>query len=902
MALEVGQHLGSYEITALLGKGGMGEVYRARDLKLKREVAIKILPEEFSGAGDRVSRFQREAEVLASLNHPNIAAIYDLQEANETRFLVLELVDGEALAERIQRGPIAVAEALKIAHSICEALEAAHEKGIIHRDLKPANIKVTPEGKVKVLDFGLAKAFAPEQSNTPLSQSPTLSIAATNAGVFLGTAAYMSPEQARGSLRVDTRCDIWAFGCVLYEMLTGRQAFDGDSIPEVLASVLAREVDYSRLSPELNPRLRELIRRCLQKDVKKRWQAVGDLRVEIETILADPAAAAFEDRRTTGRWSIWKVAAVALIAAIAGAGIAAALLRIYQPAPAAEVMRFAFILPDGQAFRTEATRQVVAVSPDGKSFVYVAGRQLYLRRMDDNESRPIPAGNAVLPFFSPDGHWIGFFQDGQLKKIAVTGGAAVPICSVAGQPFGATWYGNTIFFIRGTQGIFAVSEDGGTPEQWLKGEPGEYTDNPQILPGGKSVMFSVTRETGPDRWDKGNIVVVTRATGERKVLIAGGGARYVSTGHLLYALGSNLMAVRFDVEQLKVVGSPVQVVDGVLRSPSLNGSSTGNFDLSANGTLVYVPKSSGLTVVQRVLTIVDGHGKSDVLRLPPGTYANPRVSPNGKQVAVNTSDDGLFAISIYDLSGTSSLRKLTLEGTNVYPRWSPDSRKLAFSSVKDGKAGIFLQNADGTGSPENLIGAPVGDTYIPWTFDPSGKVFLFTNCKGGNDCGIFMTPVAGERKIQTFADQPQSGQYNAAFRYDGQWVAYVSSEGQSRVRHIFVQQFPSGAKYQISREPSEAPVWSPDGKELFYYQTETSKLVSVRIQTQPAISFSNPVPLPIERMIQDQGSPRDYDIMPDGRFLISQPASQPSAGSRPSSQINVVLNWFSELTQRVPVK
>src|SRR5262245_13170786 len=480
MPLTVGIQLGSLEITALLGKGGMGEVYRARDTKLKRDVAIKILPDEFSRDPARVNRFQREAEVLASLNHPNIGAIYDLQEANETRFLVLELVEGETLAERIVRRPIPVGEALDIAKNICEALEAAHERDIIHRDLKPANVKITPEGKVKVLDFGLAKAMEAGPAAT-LSNSPTLSVA-TNAGVILGTAAYMSPEQARGE-NTDTRTDIFSFGCVLYEMLTGRQSFQGRTVSDVLASVLAREPDLTILPVKLNPRIRQLIRRAVDKEAKQRWQAVGDIRVELETTIAEGVERELELEEAK---PFWKRAMPAVIASFVFSlitGLAVWNMRPSTPAPA--ITRFSVPLPEGQQF-TNTGRLSVALSPDGTEMIYVANGQLYLRSMAELESKAIPVTDRPQfaidsPSFSPDGRSVGFWAGdpnvaigagaqnggvineafgGVIKRIAITGGASVTLCS-AGNPYGLSWEKDGTILYGQPNGIMRISSNGG---------------------------------------------------------------------------------------------------------------------------------------------------------------------------------------------------------------------------------------------------------------------------------------------------------------------------------------------------------------------------------------------------------------------------------------------------------
>src|SRR5262252_1339023 len=464
MPLTIGTRLGSYEIVALLGKGGMGEVYRARDLKLKREVAIKILPEEFSSDPERVVRFQREAEALALLNHPNIGAIYDIQEANESRFLVLELVEGETLADRVRRGPIPVEEALKIAQLIAEALEAAHEKGIVHRDLKPANVKLTPDDKVKVLDFGLAKAMESTTASATLSNSPTLSLAATQAGVILGTAAYMSPEQAKG-FNADPRSDVFAFGCVLFEMLTGKQLFQGETIHEILGAVLVSQPDFSALPANLNPKIADVLRRCLHKNPKRRWQAMGDLRLELEIIASSPRAAAAPAAPVEHRRPLWKRAIPVLVTAIVFTAFTAIVTWNLKQGNRPVVMRFTLVLPEDQQI-TNNRRTVVALSPDGTRLVYLANQQLFLRSMAETDTRPIAQANDTGPFFSPDGEWIGFFsfQDSMLKKIAVNGGAALTLCKVSGgQLYGASWDGDVNVFGQIDKGIMKVSDKGGEP-------------------------------------------------------------------------------------------------------------------------------------------------------------------------------------------------------------------------------------------------------------------------------------------------------------------------------------------------------------------------------------------------------------------------------------------------------
>jgi serine/threonine-protein kinase len=903
----INQRLAHYEISSRLGAGGMGEVYRATDTKLGREVAIKVLPELFASDPDRVVRFEREAKLLASLNHPNIAAIYGLEQSGGVLFLVLELVEGETLADRIAHGPIPAAEALQIARQVVEALEAAHEKGVIHRDLKPANIKITPDGKVKVLDFGLAKAFAVEQANAQLSQSPTISTAATGAGIILGTAAYMSPEQAKGNLQVDKRSDIFSFGCVLYDMLAGRQAFQGETVTEVLASVLAREADLTRLPANLNPKVYDLLRRSLEKDLKKRWQAVGDLRVEIESVLADPRGVEIKAPALAPPWARWKVAAAVLASAVIGAAIAGAAVWSLRPsAVPAKVTRFPFVLPEDQTF-TRTGRHLLAISPDGMSVVYVANNQLYLRRMAEMEARPIPGTDQDVnsPFFSPDGQWVGFysFQDSTLKKIAITGGAAVTLCA-ATNPFGVSWDGDSIIFGQGANGILVVAANGGKPEVWARPESGEVASSPQILPGGNAALFTVTKAGNADRWDKANIVVQSRNSGERKVVIQGGGAaRYVPTGHIVYALGTNLLALPFDVKRLEVTGGPIPIVEGIARAlnPETN-TAAAHVDFSTDGTLAYIPSSSLTTGIgQRVLILTDRGGKNEALGLPAGVYDYPRFSPDGKQLAVQTNDDSGGAISIYDLSGKSSLRRLTFQGNSRGSVWSRDGRRVAFGSSQQGKPGIFWQAADGTGVAERLTTAAAGeDVHLPTSWSPDGNTLVFEIPKNG-DWGLWALSAKGERKAEPLVDLPGSLQRNAEFSPDGRWFAYLSNEAKSE--QVYVQPFPpTGAKYQISREHSHAPVWSPNGKELFYYDVDARKLVAVTIQTQPSFSFGVPVPLPFEGMLQ-QGFERQYDVSPDGkRFLVLLPATPDERESRPTQQINIVLNWFEELKQRVPTR
>jgi serine/threonine protein kinase len=603
----IGKTVAHYEITSLLGRGGMGEVYRAKDQKLGRDVAIKVLPEEFARDTERVARFQREAKLLASLNHPNIAAIYGLEESGGTHFLVLELVEGDTLADRIKGGPIPVEDALKLALQIAEALEAAHEKGVIHRDLKPANIKVTPEGKVKVLDFGLAKAFAGDQKEMIMSDSPTLSLAATQQGVILGTAAYMSPEQASGEA-VDKRTDIWAFGVVLFEMLTGRSLFEGNNVSQTLASVIKSEPEWKNLPPNLHPRIQLLLERCLEKEAKNRYSGISDARVDVQKVLADPSGVlvqpvpAIKPRRKLQFGLPW-VAAIFILGLI----ISGVVIWNVKPTEPQQVHRFYYDLPEDQEF-SRTGRQSVAVSPDGTKIVYVANEQLYLKNSNELAARPIPGTNEdpFNPFFSPDGEWVGYFSmsDGQLKKIAIMGGAPVTLCEFT-TPYGATWGSDDMIVFGEPSGVMRVSANGGTPELLAEvAMEGAMIVFPQVLPDEKSVIFTRIQPQPT------TVMVQSLESGESKELFEGDTAQYLPTGHLVYWLQNSIYAVPFDLGTLEAVGGPIPIVQGVFRA-----GGAPQYAISNSGTLVYIPGTIGAAELeQRTLVWVDREGKEE----PPG--------------------------------------------------------------------------------------------------------------------------------------------------------------------------------------------------------------------------------------------------------------------------------------------
>ena len=893
----------------------MGEVWRARDKKLGREIALKTLPDEFARDTDRLTRFEREARLLAALNHPNIASIYGLEESSGTRFIVLELVEGETLADILQRGPIPTQEALRYALQIAAAIESAHEKGVIHRDLKPANIKITPDGKVKVLDFGLAKAFEADPRESSLSNSPTLSMAATAKGIILGTAAYMSPEQARGTA-VDSRTDIWAFGCVLYEMLTARQAFRGNMVSDILASVLARDPDFTALPGRIHSRIQELIQRCLEKDPKARRQAIGDVRVEIERILTTGEFTAPVESRgvLTSKAKLrlllpWGVAA-ALVA-----GIAVWTLKPAPPPDPRPLIHFEYQIPAAQPLRNTG-RPVVAFSPDGRHFAYNTSEGVFLRRLDSLTARVIPGTEGALtsPFFSPDGEWVGYFalDASGLRKIAIAGGAPVVICP-ASNPYGVTWGKDGKILFGQPAGIMSVSADGGTPELLIKTKEGEQIYGPSMLPDGKTVLFSRTRVTGTARWDQAEIVAQSIGSPEPKVLVRGGSdARYLPTGHLVYAVGDVLFAVPFDISKLEVKGGSVPIVTGVQRaSQPVTNTASANFGVSDRGSLVYLNAVAAALAVQTTLGIVDRNGAIRRLDVPPGTYRSPRVSPDGRQLAVETiSETGQNIIWVYDLSGGNAIRRLTQEGNNTRPVWSRDGKRIAYGSDREKPYGIFWQAADGSGLPERLTSVTEeGVQHYPESWSPVEKVLSFASVQvQQNGWGLWTLALDdAERKPKLFYDVKGSNEFGSLFSPDGKWIAYASNEGPNNQFGIYVQPYPpTGVKYQISRSGGAWPVWSPNGNELIYRLNtlvSASKLSAVTITTKPVPTFTSEKELSIQGFLPVINY-REYDTMPNGKELVMVlPVGQQQAASpAPQPSIHVVYNWFEELKFRVPTR
>lgn len=885
----VGRQLGSYKIISLLGSGGMGEVYQARDTKLERNVAIKVLPAAFVNDADRLSRFQREARTLASLNHPNIATIHGLEQSDGVHYLVMELVAGHSLAERIGGGELKIRESLSIAAQIAEALEAAHERGVIHRDLKPANVKVTPEGRVKVLDFGLAKAYGGDGAQD-LSNAATLTTMGTEEGRILGTPAYMSPEQARGKI-VDKRTDIWAFGCVLYEMLAGKRTFRGETLSDTIAAILEREPDWQMLPSATPAKIREMLRRCLQKDSPRRLRDIGDARIEIEDALGAPAVVEPADRTKSirQRWRealTWGVA-FSLLAALAVVVIWNR--KSSSPTNSIPVSRIAITLPPNQPLAGLEIGSVLALSPDGTRLVYSARQggvqQLYLRSLGGLEARPIPGTEgAVQPFFSPDGQWLGFFADGKLKKIPASGGEALSLGD-ATDPRGGSWgaQGTIIFAPTRYSAVQKISDAGGAPQPVTRLVNGESSHRwPELLPSGKALLFAAF--SAGANWNNADVYVQLVGTGERRDLgLKGTHPRYAPPGHLVYAQGGTLMAVPFDPQRLTVTGGPVPVQEGVLQS-TLSGAA--QYSFSSTGSLVYIPAS--VEAIQRKLVWVNRSGVEEPLGAPARAYRGPRLSPDGRDVAVAVEGQET-AVWLYALS-RNTLTRLTFQGsTNYNPVWTRDGKRIAFTAVGQG---LFWQPADGSGAREQLndLGG------FPNSWSPDGQLLALDDVRSSSPGRDILVLHVDNHKEEHFLETPFN-EGAPQFSPDGRWIAYLSNE--SGRYEIYMQPYPGpGAKLQISTDGGTEPLWNPNGRELFY--RSGNKMMAVEISTQPRFSAGKPKVL-FTGQYQTSPSPvpnPNYDVSSDGqRFLMLKPGEQ----AQSPTQINVVLNWFEELKQKVPI-
>jgi eukaryotic-like serine/threonine-protein kinase len=901
MSLPAGTRLGPYEIQAPLGAGGMGEVYRARDTKLGRDVAIKILPEVFTSVPERLARFEHEARMLAALNNPHIGAIYGVEDAESVHALVLELVEGDTLGERLRRGPLPLTDALAIARQIAEAFESAHEHGIIHRDLKPANVKITQDGTVKVLDFGLAKAAPHGGMGFDLEQSTTITVDATRAGEILGTAAYMSPEQARGKA-IDKRTDIWAFGCVLYEMLTGCRTFSGDTPSDAIAAILEREPLWDRLPDAVPPAVRHLLRRCLEKDPNRRLRDIGDARIELEDALASPAQGNIAEKPAgmTRRQAISTLAGAAAGAALTGIFA----ISRYRGATPRNLTQFAIIPPDNGVLVPSFNKRI-AISQDGTHVAFNAAvpgaDAFYTRSLAELESRRIKEGGGA-PFFSPDGRWIGFLAGSgtgftasspTLRKLPVNNGVPATICPVEGFS-GATWADDdTIYFIAVIPGgVTSVPANGGEPKEvvpvdFAKGE--RMHKFPCALPGGKVVLVTVTTADFIS-FDEARIVALSPRTGERKILLEGGTHPRYSSGYLLYAHDGKLLAVSFDPGNLEVQGQPFTVLEGVQMS---RNTGVANFDVSASGDLAYV---SGICDGgARTLVWVDRNGRAEPVPLAAKSFLHPRLSPDDRRLAIEIEGPS-HDLYVYDFD-RGVLANITNDGVSHWPVWSPDGARLVYRSGPMAKWRLWQIPADRSRPAQQISATGFSQSAESWS--PDGRMILYTAAAPGIPPSIMAAHLDTNQQAES-VDREKAPEGSPKFSPDGRWLGYCSNE--SGKSQVYVQAFPGpGPKIQISNDGGTDPVWKRNAGELYYRSGDS--MMAVAVSTTPKFTAGRPQELwkghYSHGMSSSCGPPgatsSNYDVTADGkRFLMIKDEDQDRATSK---QIVVVLGWANELNR-----
>jgi Tol biopolymer transport system component len=893
MPLAAGTKLGTYEVRSAIGAGGMGEVYQAHDTKLGRDVAIKVLPEAFAHDPERLARFQREAKMLAALNHPNIATIYGIEQSGGTSYLVMELVSGETLQERVKRdGVVPIEEALAIAKQIAEALEAAHEKGIIHRDLKPANVKVTPEGKVKVLDFGLAKAFEGDTSTEDMGNSPTLSMAATMQGVILGTAAYMSPEQAKAKA-VDKRTDIWAFGAVLFELLTGKAAFHGEDVTDILAAVVMKEPAFDALPRNTPASVRVLLQRCLRKDKRQRLADATGLRIEIEDAIAAPKDSGAQQAAPVSTSKLtWAVSAVAAALAIIAVAALFGWWRSARPVEHPLARLDVDLGPDVSLGSPLGTDTII--SPDGTRLVYVSQGRLFTRRLDQLNATGLEGTQgAYAPFFSPDGQWVAFFTTGKLQKISVEGGSAITLCNAA-YGRGGSWGedGNIIAMLGINGGLSRIPSAGGPPTPVTNLQSGEATHRwPQILPGGKAVLF--TASTSGVGFDGANIEVMSLADHRMKMLVRGGTfGRYLPSGHLIYMNRGTLFAVPFDVDRLEVRGTPSPVLDQVGFNA---GQGSAQLDFSQNGTLIYRSGGAGGTLL--TVAWLDGSGKGQPLLAKPGIYVNPSLSPDGQRLAVDVAEGSGTDMWVYDWQRDTMMR-LTFTGS-ARPVWSPDGRYIAFQAPGEG---LSVIRSDGSGKPQPLTQS--NNFQVPWSFAPDGKRLAFFELSSGTGYDLWTVPLesdsAGLRagKPEVFLQTPAT-ELAPSFSPDGRWMAYYSNE--SGTFQVYVRAFPdNGGKWQISNSGGWLPMWSRNGRELFFETLDRHIMVAAFSVKGDSFVADKPRTWS-EKQLGDAAGRKNVDLAPDGKRIVALMPVETAEAQKAQSHVIFLENFFDELRRKVPV-
>jgi eukaryotic-like serine/threonine-protein kinase len=883
MALAIGTRLEHYEIVDTIGAGGMGEVYRARDTKLGRDVAFKVLPDLYASDPDRLSRFQREAQLLASLNHPNIAQIYGVVESAGTRGIVMELVQGETLQTRLKRGPVPPEEALRIATQVAEGLEAAHDNGIVHRDLKPGNIMVSVEGHVKVLDFGLAKALEAQAGDLNFSNSPTvLSRDNTQTNVVMGTAAYMSPEQLRGRT-ADVRSDIWAFGCVVYEVLCGQQTFSGETMTDLIAGIVRAEPEWNLLPSATPAALRSVLARCLEKDRRRRYHAIGDVRLDLEaspTIGAAPAAGVRRGRERVA----WSIAGGVAIAAI---GLLAAMGYWASRGPQPHVARFLVEFPPDVSLGSAGAAPFPTISPDGQYAAFdgvISGTgRLWLRPIGSLASQPIAgtefAGSSnAQSFWSPDSRSIGFFAAGKLKRVAVVGGPPQILCDAGGDAISGTWSQNDVIVFERDGVLHRVRAAGGvstpirTPD---KSRNERAYKHPAFLPDGKHFLYvALSSEPGRSEARVGSLdsnVDQPLFANYSKVL-------YSDPGYLLFVKDGTLMAQAFDPGSLKTKGDIFPVAESVA---SLVGNGTAAFSVSKTGTLLYRNTGAGSSTE---LAWFDRSGKKTGSVPTVGSVSRPYLSPDQTFIAMQRNDGQSADIWLIDrVRGTNS--RLTLDsGDETYPVVSPNGKQVAYTSTRDGKLGFYIKSASGVGAEELIATVQGGDPAIT-DWSPDGKLLLYGFMAGETQWDSWAVEVTGERKAFPVLNQ-KFNDYRARFSPDGHWISYTSNE--TGRQEIYVQGFPpSGEKKQISVDGGNYAYWRQDGREIIFDSAD-GKMMAVDIKLGTPLQVG--VPRELFKLPGLIYSSR-YAITPDAQRLLFPLA--PQSSDRPT--ITIVLNWTLDL-------